>query len=150
MLSNLDRSNLGNANVTSMPADIGLVGNQFGTAVTLFYATLVPAEAPMGVLLKIIGPHYLLSFCAFSWGLTTLCMGFIQNAAGLYTCRLFLGLFEAAIAPCFDTYIGSVYKKDERGKRSSVMFCFAALASAFGGLLVANMFFANINVRLMD
>ena len=64
MLSNLDRSNLGNTNVTSMPTDLGLVGNQLGTAVTLFYITLIPAEAPMGVLLKIIGPHYLLSFCA--------------------------------------------------------------------------------------
>lgn len=144
MLSNLDRSNLGNASVTSMPADIGLVGNQLGTAVTLFYATLVPAEAPMGVLLKMIGPHYLLSFCAFSWGLTTFSMGFIHNATGLYTCRLFLGLFEAAVAPCFDTYIGCVYKKHERAKRSSVMFCFAALASALGGLLVTSVIFSRL------
>lgn len=35
MMSNLDRSNLGNANISGMPEDIGLVGNQFGTATTL-------------------------------------------------------------------------------------------------------------------
>lgn len=35
MMSNLDRGNLGNANVAGMPRDIGLVGNQFGTAATL-------------------------------------------------------------------------------------------------------------------
>jgi len=136
MLAYLDRSNLGNANITSMPTDIGLTGNQFGTAVTLFYATYAPAEAPMGILLKIVGPNYLLSFCAFSWGLTTLCMGFIRNVGGLYTCRLLLGVFEAAIVPSFDVYIGYVYKKSERGKRVTVVYCFSALASAFGGLLV--------------
>jgi sugar phosphate permease len=92
MLAYLDRSNLGNANITSMPTDIGLSGNQFGTAVTLFYATYAPAEAPMGILLKIVGPNYLLSFCAFSWGLTTLCMGFIRNVGDLYACRLLLGV----------------------------------------------------------
>ena len=136
MLANLDRSNLGNANITSMPTDIGLIENQFGTAVTLFYATYVPIEAPMGVLLKIIGPNYLLGFCAFSWGVTTLSMGLIHNVGGLYTCRLFLGLFEACIAPCFEVYIGYVYKKRERAKRMAIVFAFSALASAFGGLLV--------------
>ena len=35
MMANLDRSNLGNAQVAGMPEDIGLVGNQFGTATTL-------------------------------------------------------------------------------------------------------------------
>lgn len=35
MMANLDRSNLGNANIAGMPEEIGLVGNQFGTATTL-------------------------------------------------------------------------------------------------------------------
>lgn len=136
MLANLDRSNLGNAKVTSMPTDIGLVGNQFGTAVTLFYATYVAIETPMGILLKVIGPNYLLGSCALAWGLTTMSMGFIQNAGGLYTCRLCLGLSEACIAPCFEVYIGYVYKQNERGKRLAIIFAFSALASVFGGLMV--------------
>ena len=35
MMSNLDRSNLGNANIAGMPEEIGLIGNQFGIATTL-------------------------------------------------------------------------------------------------------------------
>lgn len=31
-------------------------------------------------------------------------------------------------------FIGLIYKKSERGKRSSVIFAFSALASAFGGI----------------
>lgn len=39
------------------------------------YATYVPFEGPVAVLLKIIGPKPLLSTCAFCWGITTLGMG---------------------------------------------------------------------------
>lgn len=38
LMSNLNRSNLGNANISGMPEEIGLVGNQFGVATTLLYA----------------------------------------------------------------------------------------------------------------
>ncbi|RDW85321.1 hypothetical protein BP6252_02911 [Coleophoma cylindrospora] len=135
MMANLDRGNLGNANIAGMSEEIGLVGNQFGTAVTLLYATYVTIEVPTAILLKIIGPRYLLAGCAFCWGVTTLGMGFIQNVAGLYTCRLLIGFFEAAIFPCIDVYIGMVYKKEERGTRSAVIFAFSSFSSAFGGLL---------------
>ncbi|EXJ78930.1 hypothetical protein A1O3_08430 [Capronia epimyces CBS 606.96] len=135
MMANLDRSNLGNANISGMPKDIGLVGNQFGTATTLLYATYVPFEGPVAVLLKIIGPKQLMSVSAFCWGCTTLGMAFIQNYKGLYACRLLIGLFEAGLIPCINVYLGWVYKKSERGKRSSVIFAFSAFSSAFGGIL---------------
>ena len=57
-----------------MPEDIGLKGNQFGTAVTLLFVTYVTIETPVAILLKIIGPRYLLSFIAFAWGMVTLGM----------------------------------------------------------------------------
>jgi MFS family permease len=60
---------------------------------------------------------------------------FIQNWQGLYACRLLTGLFEAGLIPCINVYIALVYKKSERGKRSSVIFAFSAFSSAFGGLL---------------
>lgn len=134
MLANLDRSNIGNAQIAGLPADLGLVGNQYGTAVTLLYATYVPFETPVAVLLKIIGPKYLLTCCCFAWGVVCLCTGFIQNWQGLYACRLLIGFFEAGLIPCINVFLGMTYKKSERGKRSSVIFAFSALASAFGGI----------------
>ena len=135
MMANLDRSNLGNANIAGMPEEIGLVGNQFGIATTLLFATYVPLEGPVAVLLKIIGPKPLISVCAFCWGASTLGMGFIQGYKGLYACRLLIGLFEAGLIPCINVYLGWVYNKSERGKRSSVIFAFSAFSSAFGGIL---------------
>ncbi|ETS84122.1 hypothetical protein PFICI_02147 [Pestalotiopsis fici W106-1] len=121
-------SNIGNAQTAGIGTDIGLVGNQYGTAVTLLYATYVPFEGPVAVLLKIIGPKYLLTFCCFAWGAVCLATGFVQNYQGLYACRLLTGFFEAGLIPCINVYLGMIYKK------SSVIFAFSALASAFGGL----------------
>lgn len=46
-----------------------------------------------------------------------------------------MGFFESGLIPCVNVYLAWVYKKSERGKRSSVIFAFSAFASAFGGLL---------------
>lgn len=118
-----------------MSEDIGLVGNQFGTAVTLLFATYVPFEYPIAVLLKIIGPKVILASCATCWGAVTLGMGFIQNWQGLYAARLLLGAFEAGLIPCLEVYLGLVYKREERGTRMVQVYSWSAIASAFGGLL---------------
>lgn len=41
MMANLDRSNIGNANTAGFSEDLGLTGNQFGTATTLLYELFV-------------------------------------------------------------------------------------------------------------
>jgi MFS family permease len=53
----------------------------------------------------------------------------------LYACRLLIGFFEAGLIPCVNVYLAWVYKKSERGKRSSYIFAFSAFSSAFGGIL---------------
>jgi MFS family permease len=37
----------------------------------------------------------------FAWGATLTCMAAAHNFGGLLTARLFLGLFEAGVAPAF-------------------------------------------------
>ncbi|KAI1778570.1 major facilitator superfamily domain-containing protein [Hypoxylon cercidicola] len=135
MLAILDRSNLGNANIGGMPAEISLVGNQFGTATTLLFVTYVPFEAPLSLLVKSVGPKYLISVSALCWGAVTLGMAFITNYKGLYACRILMGMFEAGLIPSCNVYLALVYKKSERGKRVCLFYAFSALSSAFGGLL---------------
>ncbi|KAH7325616.1 high-affinity nicotinic acid transporter [Stachybotrys elegans] len=143
LLANLDRNNLGATNIMGLPEDLNLQGNQFGNAVTLFYATYVAFETPCSIALKIVGPRNLLSVCMFSWGAVCLGMGFVQNAGQLYACRLLLGLFEAGLIPCINSYIGMVYLRSEMSMRSAVYYCFSAIAGAFGGLLASAV--SNIN-----
>lgn len=127
----------GATNIMGLPEDLNLKGNEFGNAVTVFYATYVVFETPLSVALKIVGPKNLLSGCMLGWGAVCLGMGFIKNIQQLYACRLLLGLFEAGLIPCINAYIGMVYLRSEMSMRSAVYYSFSAIAGAFGGLLAS-------------
>ncbi|KAH8907947.1 high-affinity nicotinic acid transporter [Coniochaeta sp. PMI_546] len=148
LLANLDRNNLGATNIMGLPQDLGLVGNEFGNAVTVFYATYVFFETPLSVSMKIVGTKNLLSCCMLGWGVVCLGTGFVKNAGQLYACRLLLGMFEAGLIPCINAYIGMVYLKSEMSMRSAIYYSFSAIAGAFGGLLasaVSNIHAAGLN-----
>ncbi|CAK7207302.1 hypothetical protein SEUCBS139899_010112 [Sporothrix eucalyptigena] len=127
----------GQTEIMGLPEDLGLVGNEFGNAVTVFYATYVAFETPLAVGMKLIGAKNLLSLCMLGWGAVCLGTGFVKNVHQLYACRILLGLFEAGLIPCINAYIGMVYLKSELSMRSAVYYCFSAIAGAFGGLLAA-------------
>lgn len=133
----LTKLSKGSTNIMGLPKDLNLQGNEFGNAVTVFYATYVAFETPLSVLMKIVGAKNLLSCCMLGWGVVCLGMGFIKNVHQLYACRLLLGLFEAGLIPCINAYIGMVYLKSEMSMRSAVYYCFSAIAGAFGGLLAS-------------
>lgn len=127
----------GATNIMGLPEDLNLKGNEFGNAVTLFFATYVAFETPCSIALKIVGPKHLLSACMLGWGIVCLGTGFVKNVHQLYACRLLLGFFEAGLIPCINAYIGMVYLKSEMSMRSAVYYSFSACAGAFGGLLAS-------------
>ncbi|KAJ6079700.1 hypothetical protein PENARI_c001G07655 [Penicillium arizonense] len=135
LVAYLDRSNLGNAAVAGMPEDIGLVGNELGNAVSLFYATYVFFEIPFSMLLKKLRPNRLISALIIGFSASVLAGGFVKNVAGLYITRLFLGVFESGLFPCLTVLLTTFYKREEQAQRISYLFVSAALSGGFGGLL---------------
>ncbi|KAI2677803.1 hypothetical protein DTO012A7_3628 [Penicillium roqueforti] len=135
LVAYLDRSNLGNAAVAGMPEDLGLVGNELGNAVSLFYATYVFFEIPFSMLLKKLRPNRLISALILGFSASILSAGFIKNVAGLYITRLFLGVFESGLFPCLTVLLATFYKREEQAQRISYLFVSAALSGGFGGLL---------------
>ncbi|KAJ5084533.1 hypothetical protein NUU61_009112 [Penicillium alfredii] len=135
LVAYLDRSNVGNAAVAGMPEDIGLVGNQLGNAVSLFYATYVFFEIPFSMLLKKLRPNRLISALIIGFSASVLSAGFVKNVAGLYITRLLLGVFESGLFPCLTVLLTTFYKREEQAQRISYLFVSAALSGGFGGLL---------------
>ncbi|KAJ5130863.1 uncharacterized protein N7515_006902 [Penicillium bovifimosum] len=135
LVAYLDRSNLGNAAVAGMPEDIGLVGNELGNAVSLFYATYVFFEIPFSMLLKKLRPNRLIAALIIGFSASILGAGFIKNVAGLYVTRLLLGVFESGLFPCLTVLLTTFYKREEQAQRISYLFVSAALSGGFGGLL---------------
>ncbi|KFY58456.1 hypothetical protein V496_06138 [Pseudogymnoascus sp. VKM F-4515 (FW-2607)] len=130
----LDRANIGNAASAGLITDLGLVGNQFGNAVTLFYVLYVAFELPCSLVLKKFHPQRMIPALMFSWSCVVIGNGFVQNAGQLYACRLLLGAFESGMFPCLCLYLSTFYTPGEQAVRISYLFVASALSGAFGGL----------------
>ena len=137
LLAFLDRTNIANASVFGLNQDLGLVGSQYNTALTMFFVPYIAFEIPSNIILKKLKPHVWLSACMFLFGLVTICQGLVHNYSGLLATRFFLGLAETGMFPGSFYLIGMWYKRSEAQKRYSFFFGSTSLAGAFGGLLAS-------------
>lgn len=62
-------------------------------------------------------------------------MGVVQDLAGFFIARFFLGVTESGLFPGVVYYFSMWYKRRERQFRISLFFSSAALAGSFGGIL---------------
>ncbi|QSZ29834.1 hypothetical protein DSL72_004352 [Monilinia vaccinii-corymbosi] len=137
LLAFLDRVNIANARSFNLSRDLGLVGNQYNTALTIFFVPYVFFEIPSNILLKRLNPNIWLSSLMFMFGLVSICQGLVHNFGGLLVTRFFLGLCEAGMFPGCFYLIGMWYRRSEAQRRYSFFFGSTTLAGAFAGLLAS-------------
>ncbi|KAF2770499.1 MFS general substrate transporter [Teratosphaeria nubilosa] len=141
LLSFLDRSNVANAKLDGLDADLHMTGNQYLTGLTLFFVGYILFEVFWNVILKRIGPKLWLPSVTIVWGVVTVLQGVIQynggqtGVAGFFVVRFMLGVCEGALFPGVVFYLSMWYKRTERQYRIALFFSFASLAGAFGGIL---------------
>lgn len=68
-------------------------------------------------------------------GIVAMCTGAVQNAAGIFACRFFLGIVEAGLFPGIIYFTSSFYPKKQQAIRLGLFWSFSALSGAFGGVL---------------
>ena len=134
-LSNLDKSNIGNAEVAGLSKSIGLKGKEYNIAVTVFFGTYIVFDPVGANLLKIMGPNRMMSSCLLCFGAISLATAFIKNYGQLLAVRLLLGMFEGMIYPAINMYLSVCYRREQYAVRFAFVFTAAALSSAFGGLI---------------
>ncbi|KAI1762670.1 MFS general substrate transporter [Hypoxylon sp. FL1150] len=134
LLSFLDRSNVGNARIEGLLSDIHITGNQYLTGLTLYFVGYVLFEIPCNIILKRTTPRIWLPTLTIVWGIVATLMGIVQNLAGFFVTRFFLGA-ESGLFPGVVFYFSMWYKRRERQYRISLFFSAASLAGAFGGIL---------------
>jgi sugar phosphate permease len=135
LMAFIDRVNIGNAQLFSLPQDLYLTTNQYNIALTVFFVSYIAFEIPANIIMKRVKPHIFMSSCMFCFGLLVTIQGFTRNFGGLVTTRFLMGFAEAGVFPgCF--YLMSMwYKRDEAQRRFSFFVSAATFAGAFGGLL---------------
>ncbi len=133
----LYRISISNALTLSLPAELGLVGQQPNIALTIFFVPYILFEIPSNLLMKRSKPHVWLSGCVLLFGVVMIGQGFVQSYGGLLATRFLLGLAEAGMFPGSVYLISFWYKRAEAQKRFTFYFSSTIIAGAFGGLLAS-------------
>ena len=69
------------------------------------------------------------------WGIATGCTAAANNHHSLLACRIFLGVFEAAIAPSLMLMSSQWYTKSEQAPRFGLWYCGLGAGQIIGGLV---------------
>ncbi|KAK0243687.1 major facilitator superfamily domain-containing protein [Armillaria nabsnona] len=134
-LSFLDRTNIGNARIAGLQRDLQMTNKQYSIALTVTYVTNIATELPSNLLLRVIGPNYLLPTILISWGAVTTLQGVVTSYGGLLACRFFLGVFEGGVFPGLVLYLTHFYPRSKMTTRVAAFFASASLSGAFSGIL---------------
>ncbi|RYO93285.1 hypothetical protein DL766_001405 [Monosporascus sp. MC13-8B] len=137
LLSFLDRTNIGNARLAGLEADLGMDSTslQYNVALSVFFPWYVAAEIPSNLAMKRFRPSVWIPIIMIAWGVCCVCMGFVSNYAGLLAVRMALGFAEGGLFPGVTFFITQWYKRHECGLRMAIFFSAATASGAFGGLL---------------
>ncbi|VEU20921.1 DEKNAAC101876 [Brettanomyces naardenensis] len=134
-LSFLDRVNISNAKIYGIEADLGLHGQQFNIALTVFFVPYIIFEVLSNYMLKIVKPHLWLSVMIFLFGIVTICLAYSHSFGGLVACRFLLGTFESGSFPAIFYIMSNFYTTMESQRRFSIFFSCTCLAGGCAGAI---------------
>ncbi|GAP84519.1 putative pantothenate transporter liz1 [Rosellinia necatrix] len=138
ILNYIDRNNIAAAKLSGLPEDLGLVGNQFQTAVSILFVGYLLVQVPSNLFLNKIGlPGLYLPICMAIWGVISAATAAVTNFSGLLAVRFFLGFVEAVYFPGCLYYLSCWYTRRELGLRTALLYSGALISGAFSGLIAA-------------
>lgn len=98
--------NIGNARLQGLETDVlGGDDKKFSLALACFYITYIVFAVPGTLLAKQILPSTSIAIGALTWSIAAACQAGAMNPAGLYVCRLFVGIGEAMFGQAMALYV---------------------------------------------
>ncbi|EKD20894.1 uncharacterized protein L3040_005834 [Drepanopeziza brunnea f. sp. 'multigermtubi'] len=137
LLNFLDRSNLAQARLGSLEADLGMNGTDFNLATSILFVGYLTMQLPSNLLLTRVRPSVYLGTVMTLWGVVSASQAATKSFAGLLACRIFLGITEAPFFPGAIMLLSSWYTRQELAHRIAWFYSGSSLANMFGGLLAA-------------
>ncbi|KAI4191827.1 MAG: hypothetical protein LQ348_003403 [Seirophora lacunosa] len=120
-VSLLDRTNLSNAAIAGMTAELNLRTrnpDRYSVITLVFFITYVIAQPPTTILTRFFGPRIWLATITLAWGVTMIGFGFVQDWTALVGLRLLLGILELTCLVAFLGYIFLISFPDNVKSRS--------------------------------
>ncbi|WVQ66264.1 uncharacterized protein L199_004443 [Kwoniella botswanensis] len=132
----LDRGNLANARLQGLQKSVLDDSDQnYSIALAMFFVTYIVFSVPGTLLARQFLPSRSIACGAMIWSIAATCQAATFNKAGLFVCRLFVGIGEAMFGQAMALHLSYWYTKHDLAKRVGLFISAGALAGAFGGLL---------------
>lgn len=136
LMAYIDKTNLGNAKIEGLPADLGMSNVDYNVAVSIFFIPFILFEVPSNMILHMFKrPSLYMGSIVTIWGVIMTLTGIVHNYSGLLATRFFLGIFEAGFLPGAILIIAKWYLPNETQVRIALLYTSAASGGAFSGLL---------------
>ncbi|QLI67956.1 High-affinity nicotinic acid transporter [Metarhizium brunneum] len=133
----IDRTNMGNAKIAGLEAELGFTGYNYNEIISIFYISYILFEIPANLLCKYMGPGWFLPLATVLFGIASVATAYVHNFAQMAGVRFLLGVFEAGMLPGCAYYLSRWYRRSELAFRLALYIIMAPLAGAFGGLLAS-------------
>ncbi|RFU27371.1 hypothetical protein B7463_g8971, partial [Scytalidium lignicola] len=134
VLQFVDKVVINYAAVMGINKDLKLTKNDFSNVGSAFFIALLVAEVPTGYILQKVPPGKWLGVNVTLWGVCCAAGAGAFNYHSLIASRIFLGIFEAAIAPSLMLISSQYYNKKEQAPRFSIWYCGLGVGQVLGGL----------------
>ncbi|KAM6536026.1 hypothetical protein FALCPG4_005547 [Fusarium falciforme] len=121
-ISGIDKVLISNAALYGMTADLGLVGQQYSWAGSIYNFGYLVSMFPMTLIIQKFPVGKVLSVSVIMWGIITMLQGATSSAWSLLLLRFILGCFETALFPALTTLNSMWYTKREQPTRQAVTF----------------------------
>ncbi|KAL2017776.1 hypothetical protein VTK56DRAFT_1694 [Thermocarpiscus australiensis] len=131
----LDKVIFNYAAVMGLQKDLNLTGNDFSNIATFLFVGLLCFEVPNIYFLQAVPASKWLGLNVILWGMATACGAAAHNYQTLLVSRVFLGIFEATIAPSLMLISSQWYTKSEQAPRFSFWYTGLGLGQIVGGLV---------------
>ncbi|KAJ8131886.1 hypothetical protein O1611_g1735 [Lasiodiplodia mahajangana] len=139
-LNFLDRNAIVNGKLNHIDKDLGLVGSQYNTCVSIFFVGYITGQIPSNMLVTRLKPSWYLSGWMLAWAIVSTLNCLVKDYHGLLAARLVLGLTEAPFYPGGLYLVSLFYTRKETATRLAVFYTGNLLASTFSGLIAAGVF----------
>ena len=136
MFAYLDRVNVGFAKL-QMQSDLGLSDAAYGVGAGIFFVGYVLFELPSNLLLPKIGARVTFSRIMVLWGMTSVCMMFVNSVPAFCALRFLLGVFEAGFAPGILFYLSRWYGPSRTAGALAIVWLAGPISGILGGPLSA-------------
>lgn len=105
----IDSGIMSSASATSMPTDLGLVGDRYSTAIWIVTLAQVVFKLPATIAMRFVGPPIFFTCTTILFGLITLCMAYVTDWRQMIGLRFLMGLAMSGIYPGLAYLISTWY-----------------------------------------